>query len=294
MIAKTPLGVPFFDAAYGGVYQGRSTLVTGRTNTGKTVMAFQFLRQGLQQDERCLMLSTRQAADLTICADSLGLPISNAVEAENLILLEYSDFVFGMDRTDAVNLPADGFNQLKEVIETHSIRRVVIDTIVPWVAIQDVEHLGQYALSFARAFDRLGTTTLMTLPKPVSAMAHRLRKILEEIIPICIYLNPSEKSDRLLFQVTKYLGEKKPGPPIEYDIVNGLGLTELSAEPPPPAAPAAGPAAAARKMTPSRPSMPAGGEAPSGPRINFSSVMPGLRTDEIPRGPGGQGEPPGR
>ncbi|MBU1694354.1 MAG: hypothetical protein KKC51_10380 [Verrucomicrobia bacterium] len=286
MIAKTPLGVSFFDAAYGGVYQGRAALVTGRANNGKTVMAFQFLRQGLQQDERCLMLSTRQAADLTICADSLGLPISAAVDAENLILLEYSDFVFGMDRAGAVNLPPDGFTQLKEVIETHSIRRVVIDTIVPWVAIQDVDHLGQHVLSFARAFDRLGATTLMTIPKPVSAMAHRLRKVLEEVLPICIYLTLGDTTDRLLFQVTKYLGEKKPGPPIEYNIVNGLGLTESPAATPPPAGPAP-----RKQFPPTRPQAPRGVEALPVQRISFSSVMPGLRTDEIKKESGGPSEP---
>jgi len=55
MIGKTPIGVPFFDAEYGGVYPNRVVLVTGRAGTGKTVLGLQFIDQGLRQHERALI-----------------------------------------------------------------------------------------------------------------------------------------------------------------------------------------------------------------------------------------------
>jgi len=116
MITKTLTGVPFFDEHYGGIYRGRTMLVSGRAGSGKTVLGLQFIQQGIKQNERCLILSGRPMNDLIIFAESLKLPVSEAVEAGNLILLEYRDYIPGRDSEEYITLPPDGFFQFKEVI----------------------------------------------------------------------------------------------------------------------------------------------------------------------------------
>lgn len=228
MIAKTLSGVSFLDDIYGGVYAGRSFLVSGRSGTGKSTLGFQFVRQGLQQDERCLVLSTMAANDLSILAEALGFSFSMAIDAGNLVLLEYQSFIPGKGISDWGTLPPEGFSQLKEIIEANSVKRVVLDTVLPWIAMPKQDRLAEHIFSFVRSCDRLGITTMMTIPKPVSSMAFRLKKHLEDVTPISILLNTTEDQDRFTWQAVKYLGEKKPTGMIPYTILPAKGFVSYS------------------------------------------------------------------
>ena len=117
MTDKTPIGVPFFDAEFGGLFRKRVALATGRAHSGKTLLGLQFLRQGLRMNESCLMLSTHSAQNLAITADAMGLPVASALDNGLLTLLEYSEFVPGRDQEANILLPPNGFMELKAIIE---------------------------------------------------------------------------------------------------------------------------------------------------------------------------------
>ncbi len=230
MIAKTLTGISFFDARYGGIYRGRTTLVSGRSGAGKTVMALQFIKRGLEQGERCLMLSARIAADLIIYAEALGFPIGEAINSGNLILLEYQNYVPGRDSEENMTLPPEGFLQFKQIIDTNAVQRVALDTVLPWVAVRSPSNLAEHVFSFVRAFDRLHTTTLLTIPKPVSPMSFRLKNTLEEVIPVAIALSFDPTSGKRFWNVTKYLGENKLSPEVEFTIIPKTGITAVTDE----------------------------------------------------------------
>ncbi len=269
----------FFDSRYGGVYRGRPFLVSGRSGAGKTVLGLQFALQGIQQDERTLMLSVWRAKDLMIMSDSLGLPMGNAVSNGMLALLEYSDFVPGRDREAQWMLPPDGFLQLQNFIDQHAIRRVVLDTVLPWIALRtNPEKLSEHLFSFVRAFERMGVTALFTMPRPVSPAAFRLKNKLEELMPVAITLQrPEEAASNWLCIVTKYLGEACVDEGIPYQIVRGVGMTERSGPHPSPAA-AAPQHAVSMPPAPPAPASPAPATA-TARRILFSSVINGMETN---------------
>lgn len=274
MITKTLSGIPLLDEAYGGVYSGRGFLVSGRAGSGKTLMTLQFMRQGFSQDERALVLSTMPANDFTICAEGLGFPLAMEIDQGRLILLEYQSFVPGRGMGTASTLPPEGFDQLREIIDLNSIKRVVLDTVLPWVALPKPERLAEHVFSFVRSFDRLGVTTMMTIPKPVSSMAFRLKKALEDVVPICMILNTGATPAAMTWQVSKYLGEKKLSMPEAYVIEKSRGLipagwrraSETSSVPPP------GPSAA-------RPPLPADPPPPA----RFSNVTAARSSDPVQR-----------
>lgn len=81
MIAKSPTGIKFFDDLYGGTYQGRVMLISGKSGTGKSVAALQFLSEGLRRDERCLLLSARPAEDVALYAAAYGVSVDPAIES---------------------------------------------------------------------------------------------------------------------------------------------------------------------------------------------------------------------
>jgi KaiC/GvpD/RAD55 family RecA-like ATPase len=230
MITKTLSGISMLDEPHGGIFSNRSFLVTGAKHAGKTVMGLQFTRQGLEQNERCLYLSTMLADDLGILAESLGFDLTPHLASENLTLLEYESFMSGGGAPGLDMLPPEGFEQLKDIINANSIERVVLDTVLPWVSVRQPERMAEQVFSFTRSFDRLGVTTMLTLPRPVSSLAYRLKKSIEDIVPISILLQPAKDTDPARLQVVKYLGEKKLDGKRPFLIQDGIGIRELSPE----------------------------------------------------------------
>ena len=272
MIEKTPLGIPFFDNAYGGVYRNRVSLVTGRSGSGKTAVGLHFLSYGLKLQERCLMLSAQPAQDLAIYAGSLGLPVQAAIESGALILLEYNDFVPGRDREESIVLPPDAFLQLKNIIETQVVQRVVIDTVLPWLMLPDEQKVPEHIFSFVRAVERLGATTLFTMLKPVSTGALQLRRLVENILPISISLLHTPPNEEREWLVNKFIGMNPDAEGVKFGIAPGRGIYDLSEPPPVPAPalagtprPAAAPPPAARTACPT--------PVPTGGRGGFADFV---------------------
>jgi len=226
VIVKTLSGLTLLDEPHGGVFAGRNFLICGRSGTGKTAAGMHFIRQGLQQEERCLLLSTMQASDIAILAESYGFSFAADIEQGNLILLEYEFFAPGR-QTFRDALPAEGFGQLQELIQANSITRVVLDTVLPWVSVPSTEKLSEHIFSFVRSFDRMNVTTLMTLPKPVSPMAFRLKKTIEEVTPISVLLSTTEDQQALRWQTVKYLGVKQTPGPVLYQLSPTTGITPV-------------------------------------------------------------------
>jgi KaiC/GvpD/RAD55 family RecA-like ATPase len=277
MITKIPTGVDFFDEAYGGTYQGRVMLVTAKSGAGKTILGVQFLAEGLKRGERCLLLSARPAEDVALHASGFGLPVDTAIASNDLIILEYSEFVPGRDREDTLKLPPDSFLQLKQIIEEQSVQRVVLDTILPWVALKDEESLAEHIFSFVRVFHRIGTTSLFTLPKPASPAANRLRKLLEDVVPVSVTLHHYEEENRYEWQVNKYLGAEQSPMTVPYEIKSKVGLVRKGASAKPISPAASAPSFAAAQQAPVRgpaqPQTPPRPASQSGGKPSFSDLL---------------------
>ncbi len=228
MTDKTPVGVlEFLDKEFGGAFRGRPLLVSGPQKSGKTVATFHFIERGLRMHERCLMLTAHSSADLIIQADSMGLEFTKAVEDGSLILLEYSDDVPGRHSDTTITLPPDSFMQLAKMIEEQAVARLVLDTCLPWVAVRGAEHLSEHVFSFIRSLDRMGVTTMLTMPRAASLAASRLYKLVEDQVPVSMTLmvDEGDSSQRRTLIVNKYLGmDDKIGVEIKAEIQPGKGF----------------------------------------------------------------------
>ncbi len=227
MTDKTPIGIDFLDSRYGGAFRGRPVLFCGLAKSGKTTAAFHFLRRGLRLRERCLLLTARPAADIVVQADAMGLDFSRAVESGDLILLEYADDVPGRHSETAITLPPDSFMQLAKVVAEQAVARLALDTCLPWVAVKSGDRLEEHVFSFIRSLDRMGLTTLLTMPKAASLASSRLYKLVEAQVPISVTLDYDEDRDSRLMIVNKYLGmDEKVGLEIAFDIQPKVGILE--------------------------------------------------------------------
>lgn len=237
MIDKTRLGIPFFDDVFGGVYRNRQVLCCGRAGSGKSILGLHFIHQALADGDRALLLSGYRAADTLIVAGSFGMPFADAVASGQLMLLEYASFITEKASSPNIMLPPQAFMELQETIEAQSIRRVVLDTVLPWVAIQPISRLVEHLYSFVHALDRIGATVLLTLPKPISNAAFLLKNKLDDLCPVSIALDHTNQADRVM-RVPKYLGEiQNLSKPMPFAIRSGKGFvlpSDQTPVPPPP------------------------------------------------------------
>lgn len=232
MTDKTPIGIDFLDRRYGGAFRGRPLLICGPAGSGKTVAAFHFLRRGLRLQERCLMLTARPAADIVVQADSMGLNFSQAVDAGDLILLEYADDVPGRHSETSITLPPNSFLQLAQMISEQAVARLALDTCLPWVAVKGADRLDEHVFSFVRSLDRMGVTSLLTMPKAASLASARLYKLVEAQVPVSATLDYEPSNESRVLIVNKYLGmDDKVGLEIPYEIRARIGMMEPSNAP---------------------------------------------------------------
>jgi archaellum biogenesis ATPase FlaH len=290
MIDKTKLGVEFFDETFGGVYRGRTVLCYGRRESGKTVAAARFLHQAFRDGDRGLLLTDWQANDSLIVAEAVGAPFSHMVREGNLTILEYSSIVPGCDMGGASPLPPSAFVELQKIIVSRSIRRVVFDTVVPWLAIHPVSKMPGHVYSFIHALERLNVTVLITLPWPASTPAFMLKNRLEDLCPVVFTIQKDASTGDSFFKVSKYLGDSLSGATPTAFRVGGVQkavpmeasdipapAVRASAVPAPAPVPVpsavSAPAAPASTSTPSPPPpSPPPVQEDRGP-INFSSVV---------------------
>ena len=275
MIDKTRLGLSCFDERYGGLYRKRAALCVGRKGSGKTLLGVQALLQSVKEGERGLMLSAWRAHDLTITTNRLGLPLADAIDKGQVILLECANLISTPTAEKGWMLPPGSFLELQEIITSNSVSRVIIDTILPWVAIQPEKKLAQHVFSFVQAFERMGVTALFTLPRPVSPLAFALKNRLEEQIPIVFTLDYDEATGRRTLLINKYLGDLNLPPPMELIIAPGTGLMRApKLVPTPQLLPMPVPKSAkVAKPPPTKVPLPT--PAPTSPAVSESAVVPG-------------------
>jgi len=181
-------------------------LVCGAAETGKTLAALQFIAQGLKQGERGLILSAVPARNLVLQADALGIDLVSAMASEDLVMLDYTDYIPSRESEASITMAADSFQHLCETISKCSINRVALDTVVPWLTSSPTDHVLEYAFSFVNSFERLGSSVLFTMPRPVSRPAIQLHHTLEDLLPISIDLSTDAVQSMRFFTVRKYLG----------------------------------------------------------------------------------------
>ncbi|HYO69876.1 MAG TPA: ATPase domain-containing protein, partial [Archangium sp.] len=81
-IQKLPTDVPGLDVlTYGGIPQGRTTLITGRSGAGKSILSLQIACNLARSGVKTVILSIEETAeDLLSTAETLGFDLSGLVK----------------------------------------------------------------------------------------------------------------------------------------------------------------------------------------------------------------------
>lgn len=152
----------------GGFPKGSVTLVAGTPGTGKTIVCFQYINEGVKNGERCLFLtSDERISNLVNQAMKFGFDFESAVKNGQL-KFKYLDL-----ETRTVH------KEMEEEIRTGSYSRVVLDSLTPlsevpvWVVNRGSEIIPPEG-------------SMTTIPFPIESIqatrmhVRRLMSILEE------------------------------------------------------------------------------------------------------------------
>jgi len=153
-VDKIRSGIPGLDILMDGGFNKNSTNVAiGTSGTGKTTMALQFLRKGLEEGSEAIHITLDETKDQIIAeAQNLGWKdITDYVESEKLIFMEAA----GSDFLDFIE------NEFPDLIanwEGSTDARIVIDPLTPVIwAISDHYRQREVLSSLFKLTRKIGT-----------------------------------------------------------------------------------------------------------------------------------------
>jgi circadian clock protein KaiC len=161
--SRAAFGLEKLDRAIGGgIPRGDSTLLTGPSGVGKTLLALRFVAAGLEAGERCLHISfqetERQVHDKVAAA---GWDWTE-LEAEQLVIHHIPPVELDLDEVGAL---------IRRELAQGDVKRVVIDSLAELTfAARQTERLPGYVWALGGFVRAAGGTTLFT--NEMAALGH--------------------------------------------------------------------------------------------------------------------------
>lgn len=218
-------GIEGLDQRLGGLRRRGSFLLSGGHDTGKSIFTLQFLRAGLEREERAVLLTSGRPRDFLRLAAELELPVEHWLQSEELVVLRQVS-----DTPEIIS----GDQSLAEMIEALAnlllpveASRLAIDSAVPLVQMFHPDYLEKGLLTFLGEMRQLGLTVLLTTLMPASRRTLGIRNFLEEKITGSIHLDEHTREDGTVNRkmvVRRMKGLEPPLPVFHCRLEPGRGL----------------------------------------------------------------------
>ncbi|MEF8848685.1 MAG: ATPase domain-containing protein [Candidatus Thermoplasmatota archaeon] len=161
---RVSTGISRLDALIGGGFPDKSIiLVSGTSGSGKTILCYHFIDEGIKNDENCLFISSESHKEITLKqSDIMGFDFQSAITRGALNFLEVD-----MDKADILK-------DIETEIRSGGYDRVVLDSLTP-VSEDPVHVRGSYEIIPSKN----GSSIKRYPPNSVSATRMHVRKIVE-------------------------------------------------------------------------------------------------------------------
>ena len=154
----------FDDISHGGLPVGRSTLVSGTSGTGKTLLAVQFLYHGLTYfDEPGVFVTFEESpADIITNAYSFGWDLQALIDSGKLFIVDACPDPEGQEVVGSFDLSAL-IERIQYAIRKYKAKRVSIDSVTAIFQQYDAaEVVRREIFRLLARLKQMDTTTLMT------------------------------------------------------------------------------------------------------------------------------------
>ncbi|MCS6836658.1 MAG: circadian clock protein KaiC [Anaerolineae bacterium] len=230
-VEKLPTGIPGFDhICNGGLPKGRTTLVTGTAGTAKTVLACQFLVEGIRQGEAGVFVTFEESVeDIRRNMLSFGWDIAQ-MEAEGRWL-----FVDAARQTDesvvigSYDLTAL-IARIQYAVSKIGAQRVSLDSLGAILTrYTDMGILRREMFRIAHTLKIIGVTTIMTAER-VEEYGPIARYGVEEFVAdnVIILRNVlEEEKRRRTIEILKFRGTSHRKGEFPFTIIPGQGIVAI-------------------------------------------------------------------
>jgi circadian clock protein KaiC len=163
-LKKIATGVPGLDVlTHGGIPEGRSTLIVGRSGTGKTVLSLQIAANLARKGIKTLVVAVEETPeDLTDSGDALGMEISQAVTKG---VLQFADVTRPMDGPTLVSGDYDLFglvHRVEALVQKSGSRALILDSATALFNPRPpTEALRSHFFQLVHTFRKLNLTSIV-------------------------------------------------------------------------------------------------------------------------------------
>jgi KaiC/GvpD/RAD55 family RecA-like ATPase len=201
---RIPTGVSGLDTLIQGGFENRSTnLLIGSSGTGKSIFAIQFLKQGMDQGEKCLYVTFEERKE-EVYANMLefGWDLEEYEKKGLFLFLEYSPEKIRV-------MLEEGGGAIESLVVKNKITRIVIDSITSFELLFDKQlEKREAALSLFKMISAWGCTTVLTYEgDPLKELDHKALEFQSDSIILLYYLRSRSKRERYV-EILKMRGTK--------------------------------------------------------------------------------------
>jgi circadian clock protein KaiC len=164
VVEKIPTGVPGFDIiSHGGVPKGRSSLVVGRSGTGKTIFGLQIASHLAHQGINTLLIAVEESPDdLISTGDNLGLDLSGAIKEGALRVTDASRPAEGPMVVSGEYDMSGLVHRVQGIVNQHGSRAVILDSATALFSPRPPQELLRSLFTqVIHAFRRMGLTSVV-------------------------------------------------------------------------------------------------------------------------------------
>jgi circadian clock protein KaiC len=142
------------DMSFGGFYESSTTLISGASGTGKTLLGMQFILEGAKNGEKGLMLAFEESPEqLLRNADSFKWPWGKYVKSGTIKLIS----VYPEDHS-----PEEYIKIIKNMVEEIKPKRFVLDSLSGLERIYQPNKFREFVVGLNAYLKNYGVTTYLT------------------------------------------------------------------------------------------------------------------------------------
>jgi circadian clock protein KaiC len=156
---RVSTGNPDLDALMdGGLFRGSSTLLSGPTGTGKTLLATQFTADAVARGEKVLLLAYEESREQVLRnGETFGHDFAAAQESGLLTAVSHYPEVASLD---------DHLVEIRDLVERHQPTRLVIDSLSALERIGSAAAYREFVIGVTSFVKTVGLASLMTASSP--------------------------------------------------------------------------------------------------------------------------------
>ena len=229
---RVPTGIAGLDHLIeGGLPQGRSILVTGEPGTGKTILALQFLFEGLKKGEKGIYVTADESPmDVLEQAASLGWDLEQRVEAKEMAILNAATYLStpqGASKERQIDVQK-AVGDLASYVNQIGAKRLVLDPAGPFVMLRDtnarIQDQTRLLIKLLRSSTQ--TTNILTsyaVPRTGERSMHGIEEYLVAGAIVLEMIWQNNQLGRSLIVEKMRCTAVKPTQ-LDFDIVKGQGI----------------------------------------------------------------------